>query len=152
MAYQENILEIYKTEYSKYEKTRGIQWKMNVAIWTLISVVAYAIAKGDIGSLKNQLPCYVIIIAAALSIGICIIHGVFLSRIQLSLDNSMIRMENIASYLCDKCLLEDEAKQERLLWKSIEGNTKTRTKHWVALQTSVSVVLVLVAWIVNIHY
>ena len=152
MPYKEALLEIYKIEYSKYEKTRGIQWKMNIAIWTLISALAYATAKGDIGALKNHLPWCITIIAGLLSACICIVHAIFLSRIQLSLNNSMTRLENIASYLCNKSLLEDSAKEERLLWESIEEGTKIKMKGWVFLQTFVSVILVATAWIVNIHY
>ena len=37
MSYEENLTEIYKAEAEKYNYPRGIHWKMNVAIWTLLA-------------------------------------------------------------------------------------------------------------------
>ena len=45
MEYKDYLLEFYKVEAEKYNKTREIQWKLNLAIWTIISVAIYSKAQ-----------------------------------------------------------------------------------------------------------
>ena len=136
MSYQENILEIYKTEYSKYEKTRDIQWKMNIAVWTLLAVFTYYIAKGEV--IAIDFPWW-----GRLVIGIlfCLFHVLFLVRIQTSLGNSLRRLNDIASYISFSC----DNEETQFIWQS----SKPKNKQWVFIQVGVTGILVIILTVIK---
>ena len=91
----QNLREIYKVEAEKYNKTRDIQWKMNLAFWTLLIVAIYVKSKHEL-----IIPQFSEIIAGILCI---LFHLLFVLHIHGSLERSLNRMHNMAN-----CLLRDE--------------------------------------------
>jgi hypothetical protein len=87
----DNLKEIYKVEAEKYNKTRDIQWKMNLAFWTLLIVAIYAKTKHEL-----RIP-----ISAEISAGVLFIvfHLLFVLHIHGSLERSLNRMHNMANFL-----------------------------------------------------
>lgn len=45
---RQELMEVYKAEHERYNKTRDIQWRFNIAAWTLILVAIYASRKGEL--------------------------------------------------------------------------------------------------------
>src|SRR4030095_14916216 len=85
---KEHLLEIYKTEAEKYNKTRDIHWKLNIAIWTVLIVAIYGKMKEEIDALPYLYECV---------IGIAFIglHFFFIYNIHGSLNRSLNRMHDM---------------------------------------------------------
>ena len=93
--YKSYLVEIYKVESEKYNKTRDIQWRMNIAVWTVIILAFYAKDKHDINLSGNQ---FIALVLAAVCL---LLHLFFIIGIHTSLNNSLARMHNIAKRLLD---------------------------------------------------
>src|SRR5689334_11739977 len=52
---REEIHEVYKAERSKSEKTRNIQWKFNIALWTLLAAAIWFFNDKKVGTFRNFL-------------------------------------------------------------------------------------------------
>ncbi len=74
------LIEIYKTEVGRFEKTRDVQWKFNVTAWTLL-VLAIKFKSEN----SALIDCCTIIVS---SIAIFIGHLIFTWLIQNSLSSS----------------------------------------------------------------
>lgn len=108
---KQDLLEIYKVEADKYNKTRDIQWKMNVAIWSLLIAATYF----DFAKEFNYFVRFIICIFAFL------IHAWFVSVIQGSLNRSLARLHNISIYVIE----QDE--NDSLKWKDLEKFKSDKT-------------------------
>ncbi len=134
MSYHESILEIYKVEHEKYEKTRGIQWKMNISVWTIIAATIYAQSNNTLHILKDLKPnqifvAYVVLVA---------VHLFFLCKIQSSLNRSLERMNKMVIHVT-------ENKGENFNWKkAIDGIPWLEGWDWVALQGCITFMLVFI--------
>lgn len=95
-----HLIEIYKVEAEKYNKTRDIQWKMNVAFWTVLIVGIYA--KSSKEGLDIGGKCF----QACIGASYVLLHFIFVVQIQGSLRRSITRLRNCA----DNILQEDESK------------------------------------------
>ncbi len=124
------LIEIYKTEAEKYNKTRDIHWKMNIAIWTLLIVVIYAKS-------QNKLPIGNIYIEIAASFVYLMIHYFFVREIHGSLYRSLTRMHNMASSL----LKENE---ETSKWKDFDKKVSMKTGLWEYLQLGITIFLIII--------
>jgi hypothetical protein len=135
---KEHIIEIYKVEAEKYNKTRDIQWKMNVAFWTVLIVGIYAKSKNDLNL------CAINHVQQILIGTIYIfIHGVFVYQIQGSLRRSITRLRNSANEVLDNkeennITIDDL--QAKLSWTRAE---QIRNISWHVFQISITGFLVL---------
>lgn len=78
----DQAVEVYKSQLASFDKTKDIQWKMNIAIWT---VIILGIVKAEmIGKVFN---CYVIVLLSVIFLGL---HILFMGRIQRSLEANKI--------------------------------------------------------------
>jgi hypothetical protein len=88
---KEHLIEIYKVEAEKYNKTRDIQWKMNVAFWTVLIVGIYSKSKEGF---KLQEELYVGLLYVLL-------HLLFVVQIQASLGRSITRLRHCGDYILE---------------------------------------------------
>ena len=135
MDYHKNLLEIYKVESDKYNKTRDIQWKMNIAIWTVIIVAIYAQSENKL-SFSNQ-NCVMKIIIYLTPF---LIHLSFVHFIHGSLTRSLRRMHNAANLLLDNTLPNSK-------WMDLNKSVKDKYQYWQYLQLLITIFLLVIFYI-----
>src|SRR5688572_853287 len=91
------LLEIYKIEAEKYNKTRDIQWRLNIAIWTVLIVAIYAKSQSAFNFNNWSIPIQVTIGIVYLAV-----HAAFIFNIHGSMNRSLARMHNMASYIMEE--------------------------------------------------
>jgi hypothetical protein len=79
---RDEAINFVKASRERFEKTREIQWKMNVAIWTLMAAAIYLFAKEP--SIRFTKSCTLIFLAIVFGIT----HLLFVYIIQRSLETS----------------------------------------------------------------
>lgn len=127
------LVDIYKTEAEKYNKTRDIQWRMNIAIWTLIVLAIVAKGNGNVDFDKISNSCLL-----CLSFALLGIHIAFIIQIHGSLHRSLTRLHNIAEYLVS-------VEENPLKWTDFEksGSAKFQTI-WEYLQAGITSILIII--------
>lgn len=117
-----NAMQIYNDRSAKFRNTQSIQWKMNLSIWTVISLATYYTA-------TNLLLCLII------SVILLTFHGMFVYKIQYSLS-------------CDKAVLDHIVNQLNRNVKNVQVSLKAKPKpeefnpwDWVLIQVSVTFTL-----------
>lgn len=124
-------LEIYKDRSSKFRNTQSIQWKMNISVWTLLSLMIYQKPKMNFtpndyeGSFLRL--CFIILISLIL----VVIHFWFCARIQHSLDSD--------KKIMSKVILELDKNSEVQIGQIEDSNYYTW--QWVIIQTTVTAFL-----------
>jgi hypothetical protein len=93
---KEHLLEIYKVEAEKYNKTRDIHWKMNIALWSLIVLTIYAKLEGKFPSPRFPLCMQSLIFGL-----FAILNIAFIWLIHNSMDNSLRRMRKMAVHIVE---------------------------------------------------
>lgn len=145
MDYKDRALEIYKTEAEKYKHTRDIEWKMNIAVWTVVAASVYA---------KYQNPAFFSTwhLCGYLIVGLfyVAIHIGFIVGIQKSLGRSLDRMHNIGKFILEK------PDTHKLKWEDVEKTRKEREKQedkkesndrtlfWVIIECSPTAFLIVI--------
>ncbi len=127
---KKDLIEIYKVEAEKYNKTRDIHWKMNIAIWTLLVIAIYAKSQG-----KLPLDMCVNIVASLVYL---VMHGFFVIEIHGSLYRSLTRMHNMASSLLE----ENENVNHK--WTDFDKKIYMRTGWWEYLQLGITIFLLVI--------
>jgi hypothetical protein len=123
------LVEIYKVEAEKYNKTRDIHWKINIAIWTVLVLAIYTVSQNKV-LIKSV---YFEVMAALFYL---IIHFLFVREIHGSLKRSLTRMHNIASELLD------EKKEPKITWQGFSEKIPMDTGIWEYLQLVMTVFLI----------
>ncbi|HLY71059.1 MAG TPA: hypothetical protein VKR53_15105 [Puia sp.] len=123
-----HLIEIYKVEAEKYNKTRDIHWKMNIAMWTLLIVALYAKMKGEIKSLP--IPCEI-----CMCLLFVFLHIVFIGFIHGSLNRSLTRMKNMSNYL----IRDDNVPIQN--FDSFDSPRATVNSGWEFLQAAIGAIL-----------
>jgi len=125
METKKYLLEIYKVEADKYNKTRDIQWKINIAIWTVLVVMMYAKLEQKIKNIPPFIQGIIFFIFA-------FAHFIFIRKIHGSLDRSLTRMHNMASHLLE----QDENVEVK--WKDFEKEIKNKKGTWEYWQLGIT--------------
>jgi hypothetical protein len=126
------LLEFYKTERTRFEKTRDIQWKFNIALWTLLALAISFLKPETIGK------CYCLLFIALILFISC--HLLFAILTQRGLIGSRTLSNNILDALDRNNDNEIEFGERRiypLRWT-------TNDYLWIIFQTLGSVMLILV--------
>lgn len=149
MPSKENVLEVYKTEAEKYNKTRDIQWKMNFAVWTLLILAIVAKAKQEFNlshTLTGGLEMIILIVFITL-------YFWFIWRMQQSLNNSLRRMRYMVKYTFEK------EESIPLKWESATSKNNLSDKEkktemigtwtWIIFELSITSSLLLILYFTN---
>jgi hypothetical protein len=142
MEMKDHMLEIYKIEADKYNKTREIHWKMNFAIWTVLIVAIYAKSRNEFDISKLywlwQLVIYTVF---------CGLHLYFIVKIHSSLDRSLARMRDMATIILNPTFLWDKigGKKVAELATQKDGFFK-----WEYLQVLITVFLIAIFYFIPI--
>ncbi|MEP2025569.1 MAG: hypothetical protein ABJH98_04410 [Reichenbachiella sp.] len=129
---RQEALEFYKLRKGKFFNTRSIQWKMNIAIWTLFVFATYHKSKL---ALSND--CAVLI-SSVIIIGV---YMWFIISIQVSLDYDKRQNDQIISQLNDSN--NDDIKIE------LDSKKTNSGYHWIAIQLMITLVLGSFFWFTN---
>jgi hypothetical protein len=138
MEYNNNLLEIYKIEAEKYNKTREIHWKLNIAIWTVIIVAIYAQSENKLNFSNRScaVKCLIYLIPF-------LIHCAFVCFIQGSLSRSLNRMNNAAT------ILLDEKATKRNWDKLLDKTVADPNKYWHYLQLGITGFLLFIFYLTS---
>ena len=132
MEGKDYLLEIYKVEADKYNKTRDIHWKMNIAIWSVLIVAIYG--KSQFGltiSPMRQIVILVYSLVTSVQISfIILIHG--------SLHRSLNRMKNMVVFILEK------SPQEIIKWREMEKITFKKSIFWESWQVAITILLIFI--------
>jgi len=137
MDMKDYVLEIYKVEAEKYNKTREIHWKMNIAIWTVLIVAIYGKSQHGLTISHNFWNEMVIYFCYLL------VHFIFIFLIHGSLHRSLTRMHNMASFLLEQ---GDELK---IKWKDFEKRAFKKYGLWEFWQLWITFFLIIIFHIIN---
>ena len=139
------LVEFYKVEAEKYNKTRDVQWKMNLAFWTVLIVAIYSKTKE--GFTLDSLPLW---LQAIILILFIYVHSIFIFQIQGSLNRSLGRMRNLGAYLVEK-EEKDTTSINEIEQDPFKDNAeyKSRTKKWHLFQISITIFLVVLFFILK---
>ena len=132
------LLEIYKIEAEKYNKTRDIQWRLNIAIWTVLIVAIYAKSQSEFNF--NKWP---ITVQIAIGLIYLVVHAVFIFNIHGSMNRSLARMHNMASYIME------EKKDVPLKWIDLEFGASKPRGNWEWLQLVISIFLIMIFYMTD---
>jgi hypothetical protein len=132
------LLEIYKVEAEKYNKTREIHWKMNISLWTVLIVAIYAKSQNQFTFSKLPICLEMLIYLLFL-----VIHFVFIFKIHGSLNRSLARMNDMASYLLKE---KDEIEYK---WNDLGKNAPQENNYWEFLQLGITLFLILIFWLIK---
>jgi hypothetical protein len=132
------LLEIYKVEAEKYNKTREIHWKMNISLWTVLIVAIYA--KGQNQFTFSKLPICVEVLIYFLFL---VIHFVFIFKIHGSLNRSLARMSDMAT-----CLLKEKEEIE-IKWTDLGKNAPQANNYWEFLQLGITLFLIGIFYLIR---
>lgn len=127
MADKQSITEIYKAEASKYDKTREIQWRLNLAFWTLIVLAALAKVEHH-----AELPAYVRLFVY---FGFLVVYTLFIVEIKKSQIRSFTRMRNLAKFIIES------KERTRFSWKEVEHPKASLSWAWELMQFSITTLL-----------
>lgn len=130
----EQLIEIYKTEHERFKDTRNIQWKVNISLW---AVLLFAIEF----STDHKIPMPQIILGIIL-FSIAVLHFLFSWLCQDALQFCKERWNCITNEIhslkqADRKLFGHLKKQKRFIW-------------WVALQSAVTISLLIVLFFMQI--
>lgn len=138
----EHALEVYKTQHSRFEKTREIQWRFNIATWTLI-VLAISFSE----KLSNISECLIWLLCIAYIAS----HITFIYRTQANL----CLTKAIWSDILDQLNVDTDSDRNieinvpeiksKLKWKYTDT-------YWVIFQMIVTIILVIIFIALYYHY
>lgn len=125
------LSEIYKVEAEKYSKTRDIHWRVNISIWTVLIVAIYVKFQNgfDLTTLSHWLRFLIYSFYL-------IVHAIFIFKMHGSLNRSLARMHDMATYL-----IEDK-NDETIKWMDIGKKAPKPNYYWEFLQLSISLFLI----------
>lgn len=126
------LLEFFKSERTRFEKTRDIQWKFNIALWTLLALAISFLKADDVGE------CYCLLVISLILFIIC--HLLFVTLTQRGLIGSRTLSNKILDALDKNSGNEIEFGERRvnpLAWT-------TNDYLWIVFQVLGSVMLMLV--------
>jgi hypothetical protein len=122
------LVEIYKVEAGKYNASRDIQWKINVAVWTVMFLAVYSKIQKPFTINKSLL--------FAIAGLFVVLHFLFIKIMHESQKRSLSRLNNIATFLIEK------EENESVSWQDMSvlvPNLKLRENY---LQVLITIFLV----------
>lgn len=128
--YKEFLVEIYKVESEKYNSTRELHWKINIAVWTVLA--ASIIIKAQKGFLSIDSCSQILLL-----FGYAGMHFLFILYIHASLWRSLTRMHNMATFL-----LSNQA--NGLSWTDFSKPVPQPYKYWELWQILITIFLCIV--------
>ncbi|HKB43873.1 MAG TPA: hypothetical protein VKC90_05780 [Chitinophagaceae bacterium] len=130
------LIEIYKVEAEKYNKTRDIHWKVNLSICTVLVVLIYAKLEGKIRNLPLFFQGFVLLSFIGL-------HIIFIRNIHQSLSRSLTRLHNIAAHLLEQ---DENAKMK---WVDFNKKTPYGKYGWEYWQLGITIFLIAIFYLIN---
>jgi hypothetical protein len=122
-------IEIYKSEMERFNATREIQWKFNIAIWTLLALAIEFFAAND----KVCISCCLLIILLI----ICgVLHFIFIRLVQGSLRSSKNKWNEM---------------RKKLGETGENTNWSQKDSLWVLFQIGITIILLIVLFCVKCH-
>lgn len=139
----EQALEVYKIQHSRFEKTREIQWKFNLATWTLL-VLAISFSE----KMANMCPCLIWI----LSVAYIISHAIFVYRTQDNLglnkaiwSDILEKLNPVTSATQPPIQIDIPDIKKKPRWKSTDT-------YWLIFQMIVTLILIIIFIALYYHY
>lgn len=130
---REEILEVYKVECSRNEKTRNIQWRFNIALWTLLALAILYFKGKELDNIQH-------LVLVVLSILFICAHFLFIYLTQRALE-AYRRMADAALDALDRS-------EKDFIEFSIRyiKNIRLRkwAKWWIVFQVGITVILVII--------
>lgn len=129
---RKEALEVLKGEILKFEGTRNTQWKLNIAVWTLLSLAIFSKSKLSISDI------------GALIIGdsIIVIHSIFSVQIQNSLECSKKLRRIIHNFLNSKMKTFNIPAGVKLSKRELFR--ETHFIMWLVIQMSITILLAVI--------
>lgn len=125
---------IYKSHVDRFEDTRNLQWKFNVAAWTLLSAAIYFKGTSDI-----CIPTWTVYVASGtLLVG----HLMFAILTQISLNSSKAICHGILKKMNDYATSNDIDVNVKKLGE--DRKWKKKDNLWVFLQLLFTVFLIMI--------
>jgi membrane protein YdbS with pleckstrin-like domain len=136
------LIEVYKAEREQFNRTRELQWKINISFWTLL-----VLGIGNCEKFACELKGWSILISLLL----LIVYVIFVSSTQHSLNENKRYWQKafdfrntLSTSFCYKDILIRRSKPQK--FKEFLHN---RIK-WISLQTTITIMLLLV-WVLKIE-
>jgi hypothetical protein len=121
------LIELCKIQMDHFEKTRNIEFKVNIALWTLIALAG----KFGYGKIKLDHNSFFILLYTFFSVVIVVLHWCWMKNIQNS-ENSDIALRN---------KYRSEIHKTIELELKLESNQNDSESSWVIIETGVTAVL-----------
>lgn len=134
---RDEAIEIFRLRMDKFKNTQSIQWKMNLSIWTLLTLGIY---KSDL----LQVHKHAIVPILLFIIGV---HFVYCHLTQKSLDSDKRVMNDIASKLNNAKKIDDLIQVDI----SLEGSTSSWSSAWIWLQIALTIALAFTLFLIKCY-
>lgn len=137
---REEAMDVYKDRSAKFINTQSIQWKMNLSIWTLLSLGVFYKSKIEFPSCEQicSWDCFVVLLIGITAI---LIHGRFCYKIQKSLDSDKAVKDMIVAQL-------NSTIEPINVGVDLTASSNNSPWQWVVIQVSITGLLAL-AFIVS---